>query len=230
MKIKKSMILAAGYGKRLLPLTETIPKPLVKIGNTNLLDNTIKFLEKIGIKEIIINTHHLHDKIQSFVQNQSYSVKVETIVEKNLLDTGGGILNATKKFQSEPFLVLNPDTIWNNAYQKDILSLENLFFKTGKLSMLLVNKNRSFDKSFKGDFNLNKNLVKKNKINEFIFIGAQILKRDFLFGNNKEVFSINETWNELILKNEIFGLESEQDFFHINSLDVYKKLKDKFKY
>ncbi len=228
MKIKKSMILAAGYGKRMLPLTKTTPKPLIKIGSTNLLNNAIRFLEKIGIEEIIINTHYLHDKIKNYIKNENYSSKVEIITETKLLDTGGGILNATKKFKNDPFLVLNPDTLWNDNYQDELLSLQDLFFKTKKLSMLLVNKNKSFDKSFQGDFNLKNNLVSKNKINEFIFIGAQIIKRDFLIKINKEVFSMNEIWNDLVIKKEISGLESIQDFYHINSINIYNELKGRF--
>jgi MurNAc alpha-1-phosphate uridylyltransferase len=113
MIIKKAMILAAGVGKRMLPLSVKTPKPLVKIGPKNLLERSIELLIKIGISEIVINTHHLSEEIDNFLKNKNYQISINVIKEEVLLDTGGGILNATKKFANEPFFILNPDTIWN---------------------------------------------------------------------------------------------------------------------
>ena len=104
MQIKKAMILAAGYGKRMLPLTETTPKPLLKIGQKNLLERSIELLIKIGIKEIVLNSYHLSNEIEKFIEKKDYITSISLIREEKLLDTGGGIFNATKKFSNEPFL------------------------------------------------------------------------------------------------------------------------------
>ena len=113
MKIKKAIILGAGFGKRMYPLTKKIPKPLVKVRGVTLLENSIKFLESLGIKHIVINTHHLHKDIIKFVKKKKFKLKVRIVIEKGkILDTGGGILNASKKFKKQVFFVLNPDTIW----------------------------------------------------------------------------------------------------------------------
>ena len=121
MKVKKALILSAGFGTRLLPLTKKIPKPLVKINGVTLLENSIKFLSSLGVKHIVVNAHHLHKQIAKFVKRKKFSSKVDVVVEKKkILNTGGGILNASKKFKKQPFFVLNPDTPWDlKKYKKE---------------------------------------------------------------------------------------------------------------
>ena len=228
MQIKKAMILAAGYGKRLMPLTKETPKPLIKIGQKNFLERAIEILIKTGVTEIIINVHYLSDKIKEFLKNNKYEISIKIVEEKELLlDTGGGILNATKGFKDEPFYVLNPDTIWNKNYFEEFKILENLYSEIKKPVLLLVNKKNTHDKSFKGDFNLDaKNLVTRDSENTFIFTGAQILNRSIFNGIEDKIFSMNKVWDNLIKAECLFGQESNQTFFHVNNLDVYKELKD----
>ena len=232
MKINKAVILAAGYGKRMHPITKKIPKPLLKIKNTSLLENSIKFLISIGIKHIIINTHYLHKQIFQFFKKKSFSCKIDLILEKGkILDTGGGILNASKKFKKQNFFVVNPDTIWSKGYKKEFKYLEKTFQKKKKPVMLLVSKNKSYDKSFKGDFNLNiKKEIFKKKNNKYIFTGAQIISRSIFKEKKIKPFSINKVWNDLINKKEIFGIVSKQKFIHINNYKNYKKIIKKLKY
>ena len=124
MKIKHGMILAAGLGKRMQPITLKTPKPLIKIGNKNLLDRAIELLINHGIEEIAINVHHLPDQIKDFINRKKYKAKIIIYDEQRaLLDTGGGILNATKSFK-EPFLVVNPDTLWRDSYLNELKNLE----------------------------------------------------------------------------------------------------------
>ena len=94
MQIKKAMILAAGYGKRMMPLTKITPKPLIKIGPKNLLERSIELLIKIGVKEIVLNIYYLSNEIEQFIKNKNYEVSINLIKEEELLDTGGGIFNA----------------------------------------------------------------------------------------------------------------------------------------
>ena len=160
MKIKKGILLAAGYGKRLMPLTTAIPKPLLKIDNKTLIENSINILQEFGVKEIVINVHHLADKIFSYFKTKKFNSKIQIVHEEGkILDTGGGILNALDKFDNEPFIVLNPDTIWNKGFLKDFVAMGSLIkSKKDEAILHVVNKNRSFDKSFVGDFNLRRSL------------------------------------------------------------------------
>ena len=104
MKIKHGMILAAGLGKRMRPITLKTPKPLIQIGNKNLLDRSIALLINHGVEEIAINVYHLADQIKDFIHKKKYKVKIKISDEKyQLLDTGGGILNATRSFE-KPFI------------------------------------------------------------------------------------------------------------------------------
>ena len=229
MKVKKAIILGAGFGKRMRPITKKIPKPLVKIHGVTLLENSIKFLNSLDVKHIVVNSHHLHKEIIDFVKRKKFSSKVNVIVEKRkILDTGGGILNASKKFKNQTFFVLNPDTIWRKGYRKEFRKLERIYLKNKKPTMLLVPKNKSYDRSFKGDFNLNfKNEILRQKNNKFIFTGAQIISRSVFKKRKIKPFSINKVWDDLIKNKELFGVTSRQKFFHINSYKIYKKLNKK---
>ena len=108
MLIKKAIILAAGFGKRLLPLTKERPKPLLEIGGKKLIEYSIDLLRENNITEIIINSHYLHEKISEFITKKYPNISLS--YEKNILDTGGGILNAMNFFGQENFYVLNSDT------------------------------------------------------------------------------------------------------------------------
>ena len=225
MSVKHAMILAAGLGTRMKPLTLKTPKSLIKIGNKNLLERSISILENHGVEQIIINVHHLADQIEKFISNVKTKVKITLSDEKDLLlDTGGGVKEGTKNFGKNPFFVLNPDTLWLTAYLSEMKSLEKIYFESKKPCLLLVNKNLSFDTSFKGDFNLKNNIVSKDIKNNFIFTGLQLLDRNYLDPIDKKVFSMNEVWNNLINKNKLSGLESSQKFYHINTEKIFNKI------
>ena len=225
MKIKRAMILAAGLGTRMKPLTLKTPKPLLKIGNKNLLERSINLLENHGVEQIIINVHHLADQIENFISNLKLKVKITISDEKDLLlDTGGGVKKGTKVFEKKPFFVINPDTLWSKKYLEEMKSLEKIYFENKKPCLLLVNKKLSLDTSFKGDFNLNNNVVSKDANNNFIFTGLQLIERNHLVSNDKKIFSMNEVWNKLINENSLYGLESNQKFYHLNSEEMYTKI------
>tara|TARA_B100000427_G_scaffold315218_1_gene309098 strand:- start:496 stop:1185 length:690 start_codon:yes stop_codon:yes gene_type:complete len=225
--IKKAMILAAGFGKRLNPLTLNYPKPLLKIGKNTLLSNTINFLEEAGIKEAVINVHYLGEQIIEYINKKKFNLKITIINEKEkILDTGGGIFNSLK-YLNDSFLCINPDTIWNSDYVKELKKMENDFFSNKKKCYLLVvNKNKSFDKNLKGDFNLRKGLIERNKEEdlEYIYTGLQIIKSDVFLKTTDRIFSINKIWDKLIEKQELHALESAINFQHVSTLDIYKKL------
>ena len=230
--IKKAMILAAGFGKRIHPLTLNCPKPLLKIGKRTLLSNTLRFLELFGINQVIMNVHYLPEQIINYVNKNKFNLAINIVKEKDkILDTGGGVLNAIQYFSNEPFLIINPDTMWNSYYLEELKLMEKAFFenKKSKCSLLVVNKKKSFDQSFKGDFNLKNNLISRNDGDDlnYIYTGTQIIKPEIFSDLDLEVFSINRIWNNLIKINELYGMESNIDFLHVSTLDIYKNLLEK---
>ena len=225
MKVKHAMILAAGLGTRMKPITLVKPKPLIKVGSKNLLERSINLLESHGVEQIIINVHHLADQIEKFISNFKSKVKITISDERNLLlDTGGGVKKGTIIFKKNPFFVLNPDTLWLQNYLDEMKLLERIYFESKKPCLLLINKKLSLDTSFEGDFNLNNNVVTKDKKNNFIFTGLQLIERDHLDLIDKKVFSMNEIWNKLINEKKLLGLESKQMFYHLNTEEMYKKI------
>ena len=226
MKIKTALILCAGLGKRVLPLSLEIPKPLLKLNNITLLENTINLLEALKIENIKLNTFYLQSQIKDFFSNQKFKTKIEIIEDgKKILDTGGGIYNLIKASDDEDFLVLNPDTIWSLNYLETIKNMKKFYFEKKIQSLLMVvSKNKSFDKRFKGDFELKFNqLFRKNK-NNFIYTGCQLINRNLFKNIKNKNFSITKIWNEQLNEKKLYGYESKEEFIHITDLEIYNKL------
>src|SRR3989338_6562469 len=103
-----AMILGAGFGKRLLPLTNEIPKPLIEINGRPLIEHTLKLLKDLGFKEVVVNAHHLKEKLKNYLDSQNI-LKAHIIEESSILETGGGVKNALAFFEGKPFFVINGD-------------------------------------------------------------------------------------------------------------------------
>ena len=226
MKINTALILCAGYGKRLNPITLKIPKPLIEINEITLLENSINFLEKLEIKNIKINTYYLHSQIQNFILNYKSNSKIDILNDGNeILDTGGGILNLINRSDENDFIVVNPDTLWGDSYLETTINMMNYYFqKKIKNLLMIVNKENSFDERMKGDFSLSNEKLLKNKENNFIYTGLQIINKS-LFKNKKVMpFSVTKVWDEAIKNKMLYGFESKQKFIHITDLEIYNKL------
>tara|TARA_Y100001935_G_scaffold184345_1_gene152937 strand:+ start:1364 stop:2053 length:690 start_codon:yes stop_codon:yes gene_type:complete len=228
MQIRTALILCAGFGKRLNPLTEKIPKPLLEINNVTLLENCINLVIKLGIKKIFLNTFHLSDQIISFIKKKNFQIKIQIIEDgKEILDTGGGIFNMMKESSDKDFIIFNPDTLWNNTYHEEISKMQNFYF-SNKLNnvLLLANKTLSFDKNLSGDFNLKDDLIYRGDVTNFIYIGCQILNKNLFNKYDIKSFSVTEIWNDLLKTNELNGFESVNKFYHLTNLETFRKLED----
>ena len=229
MKIKTAIILCAGFGKRLMPLTEKTPKPLLKINEISLLENTINLIKVLEIKSLKINTFYLSDKIKDFIFSNNFGLEIQIIEDgKEILDTGGGLLNVVNNSVETDFIVFNPDTIWNAEYANEIKQMENLYFKNNLENILMVvKKDLSFDKRFKGDFSLDGNNLKKSNDKNYIYTGCQIINKKIFKNLSKKIFSMNEIWDNYIKKENLYGFESSIEFLHLTDKDIYEKLLQK---
>ena len=225
-KIKTALVLCAGYGKRLNPLTLKNPKPLLKLNDLTLLENTVNLIKKLGISDIKLNTFYLKDQIKTFIKKSNFDVNIEIIEDGDeILDTGGGIFNMINSSNEDNFLVFNPDTLWNIDYLYCIKEMENFYFsKKIQNILMVVNKDLSFDKNLIGDFNLYNNQLSKKKLNQYIFTGCQIISKKVFTSIKNKSFSILQIWNSLIEENQLYGYESKNKFYHITDLEIYNKL------
>jgi len=227
MKINTALILCAGYGKRLNPITLDAPKPLLEINNVTMLEKCIQLIKNLGIKKILINTFYLKDHFPKFLKDKNFDIDIEIIEDgKEILDTGGGILNLINHSNENDFIIFNPDTLWTKEHLIEIEEMEEFYFsKNLNNILLLVNKNLSFDKNLKGDFNLENNLIDKELDKNYVYTGCQILSKKIFLNETIKKFSISRIWNELIDSRDLYGYESKQNFYHLTNLEIFKKLK-----
>ena len=227
MKINTALILCAGFGKRLNPLTLKKPKPLLQIKNQTILESCIYTVIKLKVENIFLNTFYLSEQISEFIKNKNFPVKINIIEDgRDILDTGGGVLNMINHSDSSDFFVFNPDTIWNENYLSEINDMQKYYFQNELNNiLLLVNKKLSFDNNLEGDFDLKDNMIKKNVEKNFIYTGCQILNKSLFNEYKVENFSVAKIWNKLLLKQQLNGFESTNKFYHLTNLEIFKKLK-----
>lgn len=227
MRIKTALILCAGFGSRLNPVTQYTPKPLLKLKNITMLERCINLIIKLGVKKIFLNTFYLEEKITEFLSGKKFPIKIQIIKDGDqILNTGGGILKMINSSSEKDFLIFNPDTLWDERYVSEILKIQDYYF-SNKLDnlLLLVKKELSFDESLSGDFDLKNNLITRDN-QDFIFTGCQILNKNLFQGFRVQNFSISEIWNILIRKNNLNGIESLNKFYHLTDLKIFNKLRD----
>ena len=224
MEINKAIILCAGFGKRVLPLTNITPKPLLTINNIPLIEYSIKILKELGVNEIAVNVHYLKQKISSYINKNYPDIKV--FEEEVILDTGGALVNAKHFLSDDYFLVLNSDTVWQKNY---ILDMKTLIKKTiqKKLlaGLLLARKDKSFDLNLNADFSIENDFLTYKK--NYIYTGFQILNSSLLENKELKPFSIKEIWDHLIERKKITGEVFGQTFYHTTNFEIYNKLKNK---
>lgn len=221
----RAMILAAGRGERLRPITDTVPKPLIEIGGKTMLERAVENLKKAGVFSFVINVCHLADRIESFLKEKKYfGVDFYISREDYLLDTGGGLKKASHFFQGEKsFFVYNSDILCDF----DLNNMKEEFTKKSVLGLLAVKKRPAsrmfiFDEknSLCGWLNskTGEKIIKKNAKNErsLPFCGIQILSCDiFNFFPEKENFSLTQLYLDTISRGgEISCFEYEYGLWH----------------
>jgi len=223
------MILAAGYGKRMQNLTETKPKPLLKINNKELLRHNIDFFLTLGCKKIVINTHYLHEQIKNFIKKYYSDKNIQLTYEKILLNTGGGIKNALTLLGNKNFLVTNVDTLWKEENKNDVLNFINNYEDT-KTCKLLLSKDINFQglKKSTGDFKLENMLVKRWEKNDpyLYYTGLQIINPLIFDLIEEKSFSINTIWNMLITNKNLRGEILNSNIAHIGDISALNQFKD----
>ena len=209
----KAMILAAGYGKRMMPLTENLPKPLLKIGNESLIQRNINALLTAGFNDIIINVSYLGSMIKKHVVEVFPSANISFSEEEIPLGTGGGVLNAIEMLGKDPFLLINAD-IYHQINLKDIKQDVGIAHLVG-----VENPNHNAD----GDFSLNANVVSiKNNLNECTWSGISIINPKIFNGLRIEDAPF-DIWRSILIeyvqKNKVTGEFSDSTWIDTGTID-----------
>ena len=160
MKNFTLMILCAGFGSRMLDLTRSTPKPLLKYKNKVLLKNTIDFFTNIGCDEILINTHYLHHKIKKYLDENFKKYPIQIIYEKTILGTGGGVKNVFNYTKRKKICVVNSDIFWTKENKSHVKYFLKNYQNVAHCKILLSKDNNFLGlKKENGDFNLKRNVV-----------------------------------------------------------------------
>jgi len=223
------MILAAGYGKRMQNLTHSIPKPLLKINNKELLRHNIDFFMNLGCNKIIINTHYLHDKIQYCIEKHYSDRNIILSYEPTLLNTGGGIKNVLSLLGNKNFIVTNSDILWKKENNQDVLNFVNNYQKI-ETCKLLLSADNDFEglKKSEGDFRYKNNQVTRWKKNNplLYYAGLQIINPIVFNLIEEESFSINKLWDLLIARANLQGEISNSKIAHIGDINAFNQFND----
>ena len=222
------MILAAGYGKRMKKLTDSQPKPLLKINKKELLRHNIDFFINLGCNNIVINTHYLHDKIQHWIEEHYSDRNVILSYEPTLLNTGGGIKNALSSLGDKNFIVTNSDILWKEENIKDVLKFINNYqeIETCKL-LLAADSNFEGLKKSEGDFKYEDGLLKRWEKNDpyLFYTGLQIINPVVFDLIKDSSFSINKLYDLLIAKHNLQGELSYSSIAHIGDINAFNQFK-----
>ena len=225
----KLMILAAGYGKRMKNLTDSKPKPLLEINNKELLRHNIDFFMDLGCKDIVINTHYLHEQIKDFIKKYYSNSNIQLTYESTLLNTGGGIKNALSLLGDKNFLVTNADILWKEDNKKDILNFINNYQEIESCKLLLA-KDTNFEglKKSTGDFILENSLVKRWKKNDppLYYTGLQIINPSIFKLTEDRSFSLNKLWDLLIANKKLQGKILYSNIVHIGDINAFNQFND----
>ncbi len=221
-QFKTAMVLAAGFGKRMQPLTDRIPKPLVTLGGRALLDHVLDRLQEAGIARAVVNVHHLADQIEAHLRGRR-EPQIAILDERDaILETGGGVLKALPYFEGRPFMVHNSDSVWTEGARSNLrLLMEAWEPRRMAALLLLARRDSSIGYEGRGDFHLDASgrLIRKGpgETTPFVFAGVSILKPRLFDGIAERAFSLNRICDRAIAENGLYGVVLDGTWMHVGT-------------
>ncbi len=221
-KVTTAMVLAAGLGKRMRPLTDVVPKPLVRLKGKPLIDHVLDRLAAGGITRAVVNVHYLPDLIEAHVAKRTVPSIVISNERDALLDTGGGVVRALPLLGNEPFLIHNSDSVWIDGVGSNIARLIAAFDPDRMDSlMLLANGATSLGYEGRGDFCMDSDgvLLRRDEQREspFVFTGVSIAHPRLFEDAPSGAFSLNKLWDRAIDKKRLYGLRLDGVWMHVGT-------------
>jgi len=218
-----AMIMAAGLGKRMRPLTVTIPKPLIEVNGKALLDHVLDRLRVAGVKKVVVNVHYLADALEAHLANRAEGLDVQISDErKQLLETGGGLVRAAPLIDSDPFLALNSDNLWIDG-PADTIKLLASQWDDARMDalLLLVPQARALGHKGMGDFHMDRagriRRRERSHVAPFVFTGIQMVSKRLLRDAPDGPFSTNILWDRAIEEGRAFGAVHQGLWFDVGT-------------
>ncbi len=218
-----AMVMAAGLGKRMRPLTATRPKPLVEVAGTTLLDHVLNHLRKAGVARVVVNVHYLADALEAHLQARAGGLDVIISDERDvLLETGGGLIKARDNIPDDPFLCVNTDNYWVDGPINAIELMAAQWDDTKMDALLLmVPQARAHSHLGRGDFHMDAvgriSRRQPGRIAPFVWTGIQILSKRLLVDPPAAKFSTNVFWDRAIAAGRCFGIVHQGLWFDVGT-------------
>lgn len=231
-RLKKAMVLAAGLGTRMRPLTDKVPKPLIAVSGRPLLDHVLDRLAQAGVEEAVVNVHHHAGQIERHLAERAGPPRITISDERDaLLETGGGVRRALPLLGSEPFLTINSDTIWAEGAQPNLKRLMEGFDPDTMDALLLVAPAAlSVGYDGLGDFRMDPDgrLVRRveRQVVPFVFAGASIFKPTLFQDEPQERFSLNRIFDKALAAGRLYGLRLDGVWMHVGTPDAIALAED----
>jgi MurNAc alpha-1-phosphate uridylyltransferase len=223
----RAMVLAAGLGTRMRPLTDTLPKPLVKVAGQALLDHVLDRLADAGVTSAVVNVHHMADLIENHLKGRTRPTIAISDERNELLDTGGGVVKALPLLGDGPFFHMNSDTMWIEGVTPNLRRLGAQFDPARMdILLLLASTTASIGYEGRGDFAMapDGSLRRRaeREVVPFIYAGAAVLSPAQFAGMKVEKFSLNRMFDRAIEAGRIHGLRLEGTWMHVGTPTAIK--------
>jgi MurNAc alpha-1-phosphate uridylyltransferase len=220
---KTAMVLAAGLGKRMRPLTASRPKPLIEVAGQSLLDHLLDKLRVAGVENVVVNVHYLADAVEAHLAKNPHGLSIRISDERPLLlETGGGMVKAAPLIDADPFLVVNSDNLWVDG-PADTLKLLASHWDGAKMDalLLLVPHARASNHGGRGDFHMDRTgrLRRRHRshVAPFVYTGIQMVSKTLLEGAPDGPFSTNLLWDKAIDRGRCFGAVHQGLWFDVGT-------------
>jgi MurNAc alpha-1-phosphate uridylyltransferase len=218
-----AMIMAAGLGKRMRPLTATRPKPLIEVNGKALLDHVLEKVHVAGVRKVVVNVHYLADALEAHLASRDHGLEVVISDERNqLLETGGGLIKALPLIGDDPFLALNSDNLWIDGPADTIKLLASQWDNTKMDALLLlVPQARALNNKGMGDFHMDRagriRRRERSHVAPFVFTGVQMVSKRLLRDAPVGPFSTNVLWDRAIDEGRAFGAVHQGLWFDVGT-------------
>jgi MurNAc alpha-1-phosphate uridylyltransferase len=218
---KTAMLLSAGYGKRLRPITENLPKPLVKVGGRTMLDRALDRMVDAGVEHVIVNLHYKGEMIRKHLAGRK-DVEISFSEEKDLLETGGGVKQALPLIGDDPFIVANSDTVWLDGPYMALGRLAAQWDAEKMDALLMLHSGASaWGYVGVGDFTMDEfGLIARREetlVAPFVFTGVQILSKKLFKDAPDGSFSLNVLYDRAIEAERLYGVAHDGEWHHVGT-------------